>query len=108
MPVLALGAEKSFGAGQAEELRFVASNVTGGIVPNSGHWIMEENPQATIKLVVGFVNQSSAAGRMPAVRRGADARCADAAASRLQIADACVGPTISDVLAVSATVTIVQ
>ena len=32
-------------------MRFAASNVTGGIVPNSGHWIMEENPQATIKLV---------------------------------------------------------
>ena len=35
----------------ADEMRFAASNVTGGIVPNSGHWIIEENPQATIKLV---------------------------------------------------------
>ena len=34
---------------------FPASNVTGGIVPNSGHWIMEENPQATIKLVTDFL-----------------------------------------------------
>jgi pimeloyl-ACP methyl ester carboxylesterase len=24
-------------------------------VPNSGHWIMEENPQATIKLVTDFL-----------------------------------------------------
>jgi pimeloyl-ACP methyl ester carboxylesterase len=55
MPVLALGAEKSLGAGEAETLRFVASNVTGGIVPDSGHWIMEENPQATIKLVTEFL-----------------------------------------------------
>ncbi len=55
MPVLALGAEKSLGAGEAEILRFVASNVTGGIVPESGHWIMEENPQATIKLVTEFL-----------------------------------------------------
>jgi pimeloyl-ACP methyl ester carboxylesterase len=39
----------------ADELRFVASNVTVGIVPNSGHWIMEENPQATIKLVTEFL-----------------------------------------------------
>jgi pimeloyl-ACP methyl ester carboxylesterase len=38
-------------------LRFVASNVTVGIVPNSGHWIMEENPQATIKLVTEFVSK---------------------------------------------------
>jgi pimeloyl-ACP methyl ester carboxylesterase len=55
MPVLALGAEKSFGTGQADLLRFVASNVTGGIVPHSGHWIMEENPQATIQLVTEFL-----------------------------------------------------
>jgi pimeloyl-ACP methyl ester carboxylesterase len=55
MPVLAVGAEKSFGTAMADELRFVASNVTVGIVPNSGHWIMEENPQATITLVTEFV-----------------------------------------------------
>jgi pimeloyl-ACP methyl ester carboxylesterase len=57
MPVLALGAEKSFGAAMADDLRFVASDVTGGIVPGSGHWIMEENPQATIKLVTEFLGK---------------------------------------------------
>ncbi|MEP7243790.1 MAG: alpha/beta hydrolase [Gammaproteobacteria bacterium] len=57
MPVLALGAEKSFGNGMADELRFVATNVTGGIVPASGHWIMEENPQATVKLVTEFLSE---------------------------------------------------
>jgi pimeloyl-ACP methyl ester carboxylesterase len=55
MPVLALGADKSFGAGQAEVLRVVATDVTMGIVPDSGHWIMEENPQATTKLIVSFL-----------------------------------------------------
>jgi pimeloyl-ACP methyl ester carboxylesterase len=55
MPVLALGAEKSFGAGMAEVLRFVATNVTGAIVPRSGHWIMEENPQGTVRLVTEFL-----------------------------------------------------
>src|SRR5271169_824140 len=40
IPVLALGGEKSFGAAEAEDLRFVAANVTAGIVPGSGHWIM--------------------------------------------------------------------
>jgi pimeloyl-ACP methyl ester carboxylesterase len=57
MPVFAIGAEKSFGAAQADVLRFVASNVTSGIVPNSGHWIMEENPQATIELVTEFLGK---------------------------------------------------
>ncbi|RUW40529.1 MAG: alpha/beta fold hydrolase [Mesorhizobium sp.] len=55
MPVLAVGAEKSFGAAQADDLRFVASNVAAGIVPGSGHWIMEENPDATVKLILDFL-----------------------------------------------------
>jgi len=57
MPVFAIGAEKFFGKGMADEMRLVASNVTGGIVPNSGHWIMEQNPQATIKLVTDFLSK---------------------------------------------------
>ena len=55
MPVLALGGEKSYGANMATELKFVATNVSGGVIPNSGHWIMEENPVATTKLVSDFL-----------------------------------------------------
>jgi pimeloyl-ACP methyl ester carboxylesterase len=55
MPVLAVGAEKSFRAGMAVELKFVADNVQGGIVPASGHWVMEENPKAVTALVTGFL-----------------------------------------------------
>ena len=55
MPVLAVGGEKSFGAGMAVELRFVADHVSSDIVPHSGHWIMEENPQATVKIVTEFL-----------------------------------------------------
>jgi pimeloyl-ACP methyl ester carboxylesterase len=39
----------------ADDVRFVAVNVESGIGPRSGHWIMEENPQATIKLVTEFL-----------------------------------------------------
>jgi pimeloyl-ACP methyl ester carboxylesterase len=55
MPVLAVGADKSFGSQEAAVLRIVADNVQQGIVPNSGHWVMEENPQATTKLIVDFL-----------------------------------------------------
>jgi len=55
MPVLAVGAEKSFNTGMADELRFVATTVTVAIVPASGHWVMEENPEATTKLVLDFL-----------------------------------------------------
>ena len=55
MPVLALGGEKSLGTAEADTLRFVATNVTMGIIPGSGHWIMDENPKATTALIVNFL-----------------------------------------------------
>jgi len=55
MPVLALGGEKSYGVTMADDLRQVATNVVSGVIPDSGHWIMEENPQATTKLIVDFL-----------------------------------------------------
>ncbi|MDQ2768686.1 MAG: alpha/beta hydrolase [Gemmatimonadota bacterium] len=57
MPVLAIGGDHSFGPKMAEVMRFAASNVTQAIVPNSGHWIMEENPEATIALVTDFLSK---------------------------------------------------
>lgn len=57
MPVLALGGEKSFGNQMADVMRAGAINVTGGVVPGSGHWIMEENPAATIQLVTDFIRK---------------------------------------------------
>jgi pimeloyl-ACP methyl ester carboxylesterase len=57
MPVFALGAEKSYGLTMKADLDQVATNVTGGVVPDSGHWIMEENPQATTKLIVDFLSK---------------------------------------------------
>jgi pimeloyl-ACP methyl ester carboxylesterase len=55
MPVLALGGEKSFATQMADVMRAGASNVTGGVIPDSGHWIMEENPAATIQRVSDFL-----------------------------------------------------
>src|SRR6266850_305108 len=55
MPVLAVGGEQSFGTMMATVTRFAASDVHEAIVPDAGHWIMEENPQGTIQLVRGFL-----------------------------------------------------
>ena len=57
MPVLAIGAEKSFGTAQADEIRFVATDVTGVVIPNSGHWLLEEEPTATIEAVRTFLER---------------------------------------------------
>ena len=57
MPVYALGAEKSYGLTMKKDLDQVAANVQGGVVPDSGHWIMEENPAATTKLIADFLSK---------------------------------------------------
>jgi pimeloyl-ACP methyl ester carboxylesterase len=58
MPLLAVGGEKSFGITMATVMRAAATNVREGIIPESGHWIMQENPQATIALVREFLVES--------------------------------------------------
>ncbi|MEI9995730.1 MAG: alpha/beta hydrolase [Rhizomicrobium sp.] len=57
MPVLALGGAKSYGLHMVDELHAVAENVSGGVIPDSGHWIMEENPEATMTLVMAFLEK---------------------------------------------------
>jgi pimeloyl-ACP methyl ester carboxylesterase len=57
MPILALAGEKSFGPTMAAIMRAAGDDVTQGIVPASGHWIMEENPRATIELVRDFLTR---------------------------------------------------
>jgi pimeloyl-ACP methyl ester carboxylesterase len=55
LPVLAIGGESAFGTMMATVMRFVGTDVQEAIVPDSGHWIMEENPAATIELVTDFL-----------------------------------------------------
>ena len=55
MPVLAVGGEKSFGATEATVMRNVATNVREAVVRGAGHWLMEENPTATIALIADFL-----------------------------------------------------
>jgi len=55
MPVLAVGGEKSFGPMMAVVMRAAASNVQEVVIPRSGHWLMEENPTATVSTIVDFL-----------------------------------------------------
>ncbi|WP_439615288.1 alpha/beta fold hydrolase [Shinella sp.] len=59
MPVLAIGGEKSFGPMMATVMRAAANDVTEGVVPDSGHWIMEENPEATTTMVRAFLDKAN-------------------------------------------------
>jgi pimeloyl-ACP methyl ester carboxylesterase len=56
MPVLAIGGDHSFGASMSSELADVASNVKGAVITNSGHWIMEEQPQQAVGIIVPFID----------------------------------------------------
>ncbi len=55
MPVLAIGGEKSFGIGFANEIGFVADNVRALSIRDSGHWLMEEQPEATMNAILEFL-----------------------------------------------------
>ena len=55
MPVLALGGEKSFGASEAIVMRNAAADVTELVIADSGHWLMEEQPEATITAIRAFL-----------------------------------------------------
>src|ERR1700757_6604 len=61
VPVLAVGGEKSFGPLQAVIMRQVANNVQEAVVAGSGHWLMEESPVYTVKLVRDFLDSPMAA-----------------------------------------------
>jgi pimeloyl-ACP methyl ester carboxylesterase len=57
MPVLALGGDHSFGTQMADIMRLVATDVTGGVIAKSGHWVMEEQPKQTTAAIVDFIEK---------------------------------------------------
>jgi len=57
MPVLAIGGDKSFGATMAVVARAAASNVQELVIADSGHWLMDEQPSATIAAIGAFLRK---------------------------------------------------
>jgi len=60
MPVLAIGGDHSLGATMAHIMRFAADDVHEVVVHDSGHWLMEEQPAATVAAIVEFLATGSA------------------------------------------------
>lgn len=56
MPVLAIGGDKSFGATMATVTEAGATNVRGVVIADSGHWLMEEQPKATVAAIRAFLD----------------------------------------------------
>ena len=55
MPVLALGGDHSYKTLMADIMRFVATDVTTGMIKDLGHWVMEEQPRQTTAAIVDFI-----------------------------------------------------
>ncbi|MFY9762300.1 MAG: alpha/beta hydrolase [Xanthobacteraceae bacterium] len=55
MPVLAIGGDHSYGAHLATEIGFAAANVRAAVIEDSGHWIMEEQPERAIAVILSFL-----------------------------------------------------
>ncbi|HEY4336716.1 MAG TPA: alpha/beta hydrolase [Puia sp.] len=54
MPVLAMGGEHSTAGALADQVRQVATNVKGVIIPGAGHWLMEEATEPVRKGLLDF------------------------------------------------------
>jgi pimeloyl-ACP methyl ester carboxylesterase len=61
MPVLSIGGEKANGAALGRQVQLVATNAKSVTLPNTGHWVMEESPQATMDTLVRFLTGAPAA-----------------------------------------------
>ncbi|MCX4460806.1 alpha/beta hydrolase (plasmid) [Streptomyces sp. NBC_01340] len=57
MPVLALGAQYSLGRIVPDQVSQYGTNVTGAVVPNSGHWMWEENPAEMTARLLNFLGR---------------------------------------------------
>jgi pimeloyl-ACP methyl ester carboxylesterase/uncharacterized RmlC-like cupin family protein len=60
MPVLAIGGDHSFGPTMAFVMRFAADDVHEVVIANSGHWLMEEQPQAAVAAIRAFMDAGAA------------------------------------------------
>src|SRR5262245_47469683 len=68
MPVLSIGGEKANGALLGRQISIVAVNTKSITLPNTGHWVMEESPQATMDALVSFLTGSPATSSSSSVQ----------------------------------------
>jgi pimeloyl-ACP methyl ester carboxylesterase len=55
MLVLAIGGAKSLGDAPGNQAKLVASNVTVVVLPDAGHWVLEEEPRETTDALLKFL-----------------------------------------------------
>jgi pimeloyl-ACP methyl ester carboxylesterase len=55
MPVLSIGGEKSLGKELGQQMKLVATDIMVVVLPDTGHWILEERPKETTDALVKFL-----------------------------------------------------
>ena len=55
MPVLSISGEKASAATLNPQMKLVASDVTVVVLPDTGHWVLEEQPKETTDALVSFL-----------------------------------------------------
>ena len=55
MPVLALAGDRSNGMTEVSMARELASDVRGGVAPDTGHWLPDENPTFLAQQLLEFL-----------------------------------------------------
>jgi pimeloyl-ACP methyl ester carboxylesterase len=55
MPVLAMGGGKANSDALGKQAKLVATNVETLVLPNTGHWVMEERPRETTDALMRFL-----------------------------------------------------
>jgi pimeloyl-ACP methyl ester carboxylesterase len=63
LPVLAIGGAKGIGEGVASTMKLVADNVQAVLIPDCGHWVAEEAPDALLAALKPFLATYRAAAR---------------------------------------------
>jgi pimeloyl-ACP methyl ester carboxylesterase len=55
LPVLVLAGEKAAGAGLVQQVELVATHVSSRVLPNTGHWLLEERQDETLAALDEFL-----------------------------------------------------
>ncbi|TXM96930.1 alpha/beta hydrolase [Methylobacterium sp. WL64] len=57
IPILALGAERGYGDHLVEVMRTIATDVSGGTIVGSGHYMLEEDPIGICRELIRFIER---------------------------------------------------
>lgn len=63
MPVLSIGGAQANGDALGKQVKLVAVNAESIVLPNTGHWLMEERPLETMDALIRFIGSPSGSKR---------------------------------------------